>query len=183
MTPHRLAAAVSLAFAASLGVACAAINIGSFVERGYDLWMVGTFEWAPAEHLSTGDPRLDNNEVFQRHVKAAIERELTGRGLERVEGGMADVVVHYHASVTQRVDAGGLDERYVECDDCRPSVFDAGTLTIDFVDAGTNKLVWRGWAERSISGVLERQEVMEQEVNLAVEKILARLPVPLVATR
>jgi hypothetical protein len=183
MTPRRSVAAAGLAFAAMLGVSCAAIYIGSFVERGYEFWTVKTFEWAPAEHLSTGDPRLDNNEVFQRHVKAAIERELIRRGLERVDTGAGDVVVHYHASVTQRIDTGGLDARYEECEDCRPSVFDAGTLTIDLVDAGMNQLVWRGWAERSISGVLDRQDLMEQEVDLAVEQILARLPVPLVSTR
>jgi hypothetical protein len=183
MTPRRSAAAAGLAFVSMLSVACAAINIGSFVERGYEFWTVKTFEWAPADHLSTGDPRLDNNEVFQRYVTAAIARELTRRGFERVDAGQGDVVVHYHASVTQRIDMGGLDARYEECEDCRPSVFDAGTLTIDLVDAGMNQLVWRGWAERSITGVLDRQDLMEQEVNLAVEKILARLPVPLVATR
>jgi hypothetical protein len=92
---------------------------------------------------------------------------------------MADVVVHYHASVTQRVDTAGADEKYGAREDCRPSVFDAGTLTLDLVDAGTNRLVWRGWAERSIQGVLEDQQWMERDVDQAVASILAALPAPL----
>ena len=106
-----------------------------------------------------------------------MEREFAARGIERADAGMADLVVHYHASVTQRVDTGGVDEKYAVCDDCqRPSVFEAGTLTIDLVDGGTDTLIWRGWAERSIEGVLESQEWMERDVNQAVAKILERLP-------
>ena len=149
MTPRRVVPLAALVLTAALAAACAAINVGSFVERGFDMSVVRTFEWAPAEHLSTGDPRLDNNEFFQRYLKGAVEREFMTRGIERSEAGMADVVVHYHASVTQRVDTAGADEKYGLCEDCRPSVFDAGSLTLDLVDGGTNKLVWRGWAERS----------------------------------
>jgi len=176
MTPRRLVPLAALFLTAALAAACAAINVGSFVERGFDMSVVRTFEWAPAEHLATGDPRLDNNEFFQRYLKAAVEREMEMRGIERTDAGMADVVVHYHASVTQRVDTAGADEKYALCEDCRPSVFDAGTVTLDLVDAGTNKLVWRGWAERSIQGVLENQEWMERDVNQAVATIFERLP-------
>ena len=176
MRPRPLALIAGLFVAAAMTAACAAINVGSFVERGFEMSMVRTFEWAPAEHLSTGDPRLDNNQFFQRYVKAAVEREMEIRGIERTDAGMADVVVHYHASVTQRVDTAGADEKYGLCEDCRPSVFDAGTLTLDLVDAGTSKLVWRGWAERGIQGALERQEWMERDVNQAVATIFERLP-------
>jgi hypothetical protein len=176
---RQLALIAGLVLAVVFAAACAAMNIGSFVQRGFDMSLVRTFEWAPAEHLQTGDPRLDNNQFFQRYVKAAVERELAARGLERADPGMADVVVHYHASVTQRVDTAGADEKYGACEDCRPSVFDAGTLTLDLVDAGTNRLVWRGWAERSIQGVLEDQQWMERDVDRAVASILAGLPAPL----
>ena len=184
MKPRPLALTAGLIFAAAFVAACATTNTGAFAVHGFDFWTVRTFEWAPAEHLATGDPRLDNNEFFQRYVKAAVERELGIKGLERVEAGTADVIVHYHASVTQRVDAGGLDlDRYGTCEDCRPSVFDAGTLTIDLVDAGSNRVIWRGWSERSIEGIVERQEWMEREVNTAVAKILERFPVRLIALR
>jgi hypothetical protein len=47
---------------------------------------------------------------------------------------------------------------------------------LDFVDPATNKLVWRGWAEGSIDGVIDRQERMEEIIDLAVGRILERFP-------
>lgn len=38
---------------------------------------------------------------------------------------------------------------------------DAGTLTLDLVDARTGRLVWRGWAERSIEGVLDNRSTRQ----------------------
>ena len=32
---------------------------------------------------------------------------------------------------------------------------DEGTLVIDMVDARTNRLIWRGWAIDSLSGILD----------------------------
>ena len=86
-------------------------------------------------------------------------------------------MLHYHASVTQRVDANGVDEQYGYCEDCRPFVFDAGTLTLDVVDARTNRLVWRGWAERSFDGIVDNQQWLERQVDEAVDRILRTFPV------
>jgi hypothetical protein len=55
-------------------------------------------------------------------------------------------------------------------------VYDAGTLLIDLVDARTNRLVWRGWAEGSVDGVIDNQEWMEARIDEAVTRILERLP-------
>jgi hypothetical protein len=172
MYPVRIARVMALTFVASALAACAALNVGSFVERGIDFSQYHTFTWAPSEQLATGDPRLDNNEFFQRRVRSAVDRELAAKGLEPAGPGASDLVVHYHASVTQRIDANGADQQYGYCEDCRPSVFDAGTLTIDFVDARTNRLVWRGWAEGSIEGVIDNQAWMERQVDEAVTRIL-----------
>ena len=51
-----------------------------------------------------------------------------------------------------------------------------GEIRLVLVDGGTSKLIWRGWAERSIEGVLENQDWMERDVNQAVAKICERLP-------
>ena len=39
--------------------------------------------------LATGDPRLDNNEFFQARLKAAVEKGLGARGLEKTTSGTA----------------------------------------------------------------------------------------------
>ena len=168
---------VGIALAALVASACGPMRVNAFVERNTNFADFKTYAWAPPDQLTTGDPRLDNNEFFQERVKTAVEKGFDARGLEKATAGTADVVLHYHASVTQRVDANGADERYGYCEDCRPFVFDAGTLTLDVVDAQTNHLVWRGWAESSIDGVIDNQQWLERRIDEAVTRILERFPV------
>ena len=177
MRPLRLASFVGVALAALALSACAPVRVNAFVARNTNFTEFRTYAWAPADQLSTGDPRLDNNEFFQTRVKTAVEKGLNARGLEKMTSGEADVILHYHASVTQEVDANGADERYGYCEDCRPYVFDAGTLTLDMVNTRTNRLVWRGWAERSFDGIVDDQQWLERQVDEAVARILERFPV------
>lgn len=176
MRPLRLVSFVALALAALAVSACGPMRVNAFVARNTNFSEFRTYAWAPAHQLATGDPRLDNNEFFQARVKAAVEKGLEARGLEKMPDGPADIVLHYHTSVTQEVDANGVDERYGYCEGCRPSVFDAGTLTLDMVDTRTNRLVWRGWAERSFDGIVDDQQWLERQVDEAVDRILRKYP-------
>jgi len=166
--------------AAALGVltlaACASMNVSSFVERGADLTQYRSYQWAAADARATGDPRLDNNPFFHERIQAQVERQLNAKGYEKTASDPPDLVIHYHASVAQEVEAAGTDRPYVTCDDCSPYVYDAGTIVVDLVDARTSKLVWRGWAEGSIDGAIENQAWLEQRVDDAVTRIMARLP-------
>ena len=62
-------------------------------------------------------------------------------------------------------------------DECRSYVYDEGTILIDIVDGRTKALIWRGWAERSLEGIVDDQNLMDQTIDRAVSKICARLPV------
>jgi len=172
MRPLRFASIVGVVWATLVLAGCATMRVGSFVERGTNLTAYRTYAWASDAQLSTGDPRLDNNEFFQARLQAAVEKGLGARGLEKAESGQADFVLHYHASMTQKVDAGGVDAKYGYCEDCRPSVFDAGTLTLDVVDARTNKLAWRGWAQSTFDGVVDNQQWLERRIDESVGRIL-----------
>ena len=74
-----------------------------------------------------------------------------------------------------RYEAGTLDGHCVD-NDCRPDVYDLGTLTVDVMDVRTNRLVWRGWAERGFDRVIDDQRAMERTVDDVVARILARWP-------
>src|SRR5690349_8630524 len=135
---------VTVAFAAALALAgCATTNIRSYMERGSDVGRYRTYAWGPPAVQTTGDPRLDNNRFFQERVEAAVEQQLAVRGFEKAAA-TPDLLVRYYASVEQQVNADGADRPYVSCDDCRPFVFDAGTIVVDLIDARTERLVWRG---------------------------------------
>lgn len=171
---RRLRSFAALALSTLVVTGCATMNVSSYVERGVDLTQYRTYNWAPADQLATADPRLDNNPFFQEQVRTAVEAQLATRGFEKTAS--PDLLVHYHASVTQEIYISGGDRRDGDCEDCRPEVYDAGTLLIDLVDARSNRLVWRGWAKGSMEGVIDNQEWMEQRIDDAVARILDTLP-------
>lgn len=161
------------AVALTLG-GCASASVSSYVARGVDLHQPHTYNWAPADEQSTGDPRLDNNRFFQERVETAIERHLAQKGFRKSSS--PDLLVRYRASVAQETYFRGSARPDGSCDDCGPELYDAGTLLIDLVDARTDGLVWRGWAKGSIDGVIDDQSWMEQRVDEAVARIMRRLP-------
>jgi hypothetical protein len=154
------------------------MRVDSFTERGVDIGQYRTYDWGPADTFSTGDPRLDNNRFFDERVREQVERALTARGFRKVTADTPDVLVHYHASVTQEVDVRNLDRQYGYCDraDCRPYVYDAGTLFVDLIDPRKKTLLWRGWAEGSVEGVIDNQRWMEERIDDAVRRILEKFP-------
>lgn len=170
-----LVAAIALTSAVTFS-GCAATNVSSYFASQADVTRYHTYGWAAADRFETGDPRLDNNAFFQERVRAAVERELAGRGFEKVTAGPAALTVYYHLNIKQQVNANQADEKYGYCNECTPYVYDAGTLVIDLVDARTEKLVWRGWAEGSVEGAIDSQQLMEQQIDRAVTRIFTKLP-------
>jgi hypothetical protein len=184
----RRLAVVLLAGVSTLALsACATMNVGSYVERGIDFAPYQTYEWGPADALPTGDPRLDNNPFFQDHVRGAVEKQLARRGFTLTEAGTGDLLIHYHANISQRIEVNGFENGYncISAEDCRPNVseYEAGTLVLDVADARTKKVVWRGWARDSVEAALNNQDIMEEQFNEAVRRMMTEFPRPLLSAR
>jgi hypothetical protein len=154
--------------------------VSSHAERGLDFAPYRTYDWGPADALPTGDPRLDKNPFFQDHLQGAIEKQLAASGFERSTSGTPDLLIHYHASISQRIDVNRIDREYGYCYDehCHVRIVDyeAGTLVLDIVDTRTNRLIWRGWAQDSLDGVLDNQDRMAKNIDEAVRRMLRRFP-------
>ena len=170
----------ALALAALALGACATMTASSHVERGVNFAQYKTFDWGPADQLPTGDPRLDNNPFFKDHLEGAVEKAMAARHfMHAATGTKPDLLIHYHANVSQRFEVQGVDTSRGYCyDNCEPRVseYEAGTLVIDMVDAKTNKVVWRGWAQDSMTGVIDNQTRLEKQIDEAVTKMMKELP-------
>jgi hypothetical protein len=178
---RRLLGVAGITVAAVAVAACATMRVGSHVERGLDFSQYRTFDWGPADALPTGDPRLDKDPFFQDHVEGAIEKQMAARGFARSAGSATpDVRIHYHASIDQRIDIDQVDRRYGGCysDDCpaRVTRYEAGTLIVDIVDGHTNTLIWRGWAQNSVEGVLGNRDRLTRTIDEGVTRMFLRLP-------
>jgi hypothetical protein len=153
---------------------CATRRVGVFVDRRADLSQYQRYDWGPGDRASTGDPRLDNNEIFQERVRAAVDMQLAAKGFVK-SADSPELLVHYHASIEQRIDLRDA-ERSQPCPECKPFIYDEGTLVIDLVDARTRQLVWRGWSEGNVDGVIDNQRWMEERIDDAVTRIFENLP-------
>lgn len=163
---------------------CATMSVSSHVERGLNMAQYHTYDWGPADRLPTGDPRLDKNPFFQDHVLGAVEKQMNAKGFERSTAERrADLLIHYHAVIDRRFDVNRIDREHGYCFDenCGARVFDyeAGTLVLDVVDARTNRVIWRGWAQDTVEGVLDNEDRMARQIDEAVKRMLARFPRPL----
>lgn len=157
------------------------MRVSSHVDRGLDFTRYRTFDWGPADALPAGDPRLERDAFFQDHIQGAIERNMVARGFERAAAATEpDVRVHFHAVVDRRLDVNQVDSQsgYCSRNDCPAGVsdYEEGTLVIDLIDVRTGRLVWRGWAQDSVEGVLDNQDRLARKIEQAVRLMLARLP-------
>ena len=177
MRPLGRFATVALSALALAG--CATMNVSSHVDRGVDFAQYRTWDWGPADTLPTGDPRLDNNPFFKDYLEGAFEKQLAARHFEKSASGTPSLLIHYHANISQRFDVNGIDNRRGYCyDDCEPRVieYEQGTLVIDVVDTRTNRVVWRGWAQDSVDGVIDNQDRLARQIDKAVTRMMERFP-------
>ena len=163
------------------GAGCATtMSVSSHVDRDLDFSQYRTYDWGPSDARPTGDARLDANPQFTDYVHGAVERELATRGLNLLGSGTPDLLIHYHANISQRIDVGAADQEFEFCagEGCDPpvTVYEAGTLVIDIVDARTNRVIWRGWAQDGIQDELADPQRMEALIEQAVARMLARFP-------
>jgi hypothetical protein len=144
------------------------------MERGVDFARYRTYNWGPADALPTGDPRLDGNPFFKDYLQGAVERHLAMRGLQLVAADApADLLIHYHASVTQRI---RIDESTFSSTNQTVSEYEEGTIVLDIMDARTNKIIWRGWAQENLEAFVEDQERMRRHIDEAVARMMKAFP-------
>ena len=176
----RLLRWTTLTLATIAVTGCATMTVSSHIQNGIDFGRYRTYDWGPADALPTGDPRLDKDPFFQDHMQGAVERQMAARGFARAEDGHPDLLIHYHANVSRRIDINRLDRERGYCydDACgvRTVEKEAGTLVLDVIDARTNRLVWRGWAQHGVEDMLRDRDRMEQRINDAVTRMLEQLP-------
>ncbi len=160
--------------------ACATVSVGADHDPGVRFDQYRTFGWEASDGLPVGDPRLDNNPFFDSRVRAAAELELSAKGLRLVKQS-PDLLIHYHASVRQRVDVIERDERrgYSMTHHSQSSSvveFEEGTLILDVADAKSKRILWRGWAQTDVGGLLDRPRDMEKRIGESMRLMVTSFP-------
>jgi hypothetical protein len=124
--------------------------------------------------LRDGTParRLD----VQIRIEGYISRELEKRGLSRVEES-PDLLVRTYALVDkltlEQLANQGTWEFYTGLTDMDAYSVKAGTLVVDIVDPGSEKVLWRGLVAAPVSGSVAS---VERKLDKAVTKMFRQFP-------
>lgn len=173
-------ACMALTAAVTLSACASTMTAGSHVRRGLEISRYRTFDWGPADELPAGDPRLDADPFFMDQVRGGVERALASRSLALSSGAEPDLLIHVHASVDRRIDVNRTEQQHGHCQvqNCDDWVmeYQAGTLVVDVVDARTNQLIWRGWAQDSVDAELGDRKKMAAKLQGKIRLIMSRFP-------
>ena len=142
---------ITLTALACLGVAAFAQDVQFDYDRSANFNAYKTYQWVDYNRVDVGDQLLD------RDIKRAVDEQLAGKGLRRVESG-GDLLVGYQASISQEKEFDSLGSGWGggpwwgNWGDTRvtSSTIDIGKLVIGLFDPATKQLVWRGSAAKTL---------------------------------
>jgi hypothetical protein len=176
---------IAVVAAALLAAACSSINVQTQYDPGADFTRYRTYAWLDQAPGAQENPAMRNPLVLSMIIHA-IDARLPAEGFTKVpiESSPAMLVtVHGYAQDRIEVTQYGYTYSYgpygfypagapVPVTDV--SQYREGTLLLDFVDAQTKQLVWRGVA----TAVIQRGGVDQGQVDEAVAHLLAAYPPP-----
>jgi hypothetical protein len=141
---------MALTIIACLGIAASAQDVQFDYSHSANFNAYKTYRWVDFKPVAIGDELLDQD------IKRAVDAQLAGKGLRRVESG-GDLVVGYQAWISQEKEFDSLgtggwggpfgwgDRRVTT------STTDVGKLTIGLFDPARKQLVWRGAASKTLN--------------------------------
>lgn len=142
-----------------------------------------TFTWDLPDQFPTGDPRLDNNPFFMRELQNAVALQLQAAGL-RESSGAADLTVHFHATVRNRVEVFESDQRagYDQPGShAQIHEYEEGTILVDVAERTSRKMIWRGWMQTDVSGTIADNAELTNRVRRGMTELFKKFPTTVVA--
>jgi hypothetical protein len=144
--------------------ACSGVKVRTDYEPGTDFSAYRTYAWLPPT------PTVDASELLIERVRRAVDEELAARGMEKVAEEDAALRISERVSVVEKIQVNDPYYAYNQFD-----TYEEGTLLIDFVDAATHKLVWRGTGQSRLRDYKTPEE-RDQRVQEVVRAILKKYP-------
>ena len=146
---------INLTVLVSLGVAAFAQQVHFDYDRSANFSAYKTYHWVDYQEVQVGDQILDQD------IKRAVDAQLAGKGLRRVESG-GDLLVGYQAAISQEKEFNSLggwggpgwwSGPWGSWGNTRvtTSTIEVGKLVIGLFDPATKQLVWRGDASKTLN--------------------------------
>jgi predicted DNA-binding transcriptional regulator len=137
-------------------------------DRSVDLTRLKAFTFMDQSRRLPGDP-LASNRLADKRLHAAIENNLQAQGMQK-DAAQADFVVAYSVTVTKkpRISATGYGPFRFSGGQVWVDEEIEGDAMVDFLDAQTGELIWRGYIRATIG----KPEKSEKQINDAIKKLI-----------
>ena len=144
-------------------------------DHGVDFARYRTFAYHSGKGM--GEGRMLNNSLVADRIHASIEEDLAQKGL-RLNNNNPDLYVNYFLGAKERQNVtdgfpygiGGWG--WGMWNDVMVTSYTEGTMVLDFIDAKTNKLVWRAYIQKAVDDTqdLAKAKNLDKMVDKAVKK-------------
>lgn len=140
---------------------------------GVDFSKYHTYRWVSIEGANYP------NQIVDAQIKQSVDTQLASKGLTKVDGDKADLLVGYQASIQQDRQwnaygtggfrwGGGMAT-------AQQSTISTGTLVLDMYDPATKQLVWTGRASKTLDANANQQK-KQKNLDNAMKKLLKNFP-------
>lgn len=171
----RLVIAVFSALAISAG-AVHAQDVSVNYAPDTDFFKYTTYRWVDIQGAEKPDAIVDGQ------IRQAVEKALAAKGLKKVEGDAATLLVGYQLALTQERQVNayssggyGYGWRYgaagMSTTTATTSTINIGTVSLDMYDPALKTLVWRGQATKTID-TKAKPEKRQKNLDKAMTKLL-----------
>lgn len=159
-----------------------------------DFGAIKTYAWLPPAPLiknvaseDVSNPTL-SQEALGPAIVAAVDRQLTARGLKQTDSETADVHVAYFAALTVGFNQSYLGEHYGYvtgwpspiapglAPSTSSTVYEKGAIVIDIVQRAAKRAIWRG---SMVTRVAQERTLDERikRVNEATDRVFQKFPI------
>lgn len=170
------------------------LDIKSNVDREADFSAIRTFALLPPGPMLTDvapdaptNPTL-SQEALAPAIEAAIERELTARGLVKAAPETADVHVVYTMALMAGVSQSYLGEHYgyitgwgspvpsALAPTTSLEMYQKGTIVVDVVNAPRKRAIWRGTVVTKVEALRDLEDRIKR-IDDAMARVFERFPI------
>ena len=152
--------------------ACSSMKSTSDFDPSVSFEQYKTYAWVEKKNEDAGY-HLDG--LMDQRIRAAIENQLSQKGISKTEKQNADLLVNYITKVDKKINIDTFNSNFGYNPYYGPRwglggsihsettvrEYDVGTLMVDLVDNKTGKLIWRG----TVADTVREQSTPEERIN------------------
>jgi len=169
-----------------LALGCSSISVKHDYDSEANFVALKKFAWMQGPTTAMTDARaaMQGNTLLDQRIKNAVNGQLVGKGLSQ-DSNNPDFLIAYHVGIQDKIDVTNWGYRYAgrgryygwAGGGVDVHQYQEGTLIIDFVDAKSKQLIWRGTGQKALDPN-PTPEKIEKNIGEAVAKMLEKFPPP-----